>query len=141
MKPSLILDPEFWLVAIAMSAVGVTSYVTKVGNLNLLQASAKDVSAALNAGQVTSLQLVNAYLDRIESHNIDGKPSTLSPTLPFLTFTGLGLQAIIETAPVDNVRTIAKRLDKERSKGKIRSPLHGVPILVKDSALSPSRKC
>lgn len=140
MKPSFLLDPAFCLMAIAMSAVGATSYVTKVGNLNLLQASAKDVSAALNAGHVTSLQLVNAYLDRIEAHNIDGKPLTLSSTLPFLTFPGLGLRAIIETAPVDNVRTIAKRLDKERLKGKIRSPLHGVPILVKDSTLGPPRK-
>ncbi|KAH8694488.1 amidase signature domain-containing protein, partial [Ilyonectria robusta] len=49
----------------------------------------------------------------------------------------LGLRAIIETAPGDNVRTIAKHLDRERSKGKIRSPLHGVPILVKDSTLNP----
>lgn len=77
MKPSLILDPAFCLMAVAMGAVGVTSYVTKVGNLNLLQASAKEVSAALDAGQVTSLQLVNAYLDRIEAHNINGTSDTL----------------------------------------------------------------
>ncbi|KAL6412538.1 Amidase [Ilyonectria robusta] len=77
MKPSLILDPAFCLMAVAMGAVGVTSYVTKVGNLNLLQASAKDVSAALDAGQFTSLQLVNAYLDRIEAHNINGTSDTL----------------------------------------------------------------
>ncbi|KAH7129167.1 amidase signature domain-containing protein [Dactylonectria macrodidyma] len=97
--------------------MGVSSYVTKVGNLNLLKASAKDVSAALNSGEVTSLELVNAYLNRIEAHNIDG----------------LGLRAVIETAPLESVRAITKRLDKERLKGKIRSPLHGVPILVKDN--------
>ncbi|KAF7552349.1 hypothetical protein G7Z17_g4394 [Cylindrodendrum hubeiense] len=117
MKASLILDPALCLMTVVIGAVGVASYTTTVGGLNLLKASAKDVSAALDAGHVTSLQLVNAYLDRIEAHNING----------------LDLRAVIETAPVDNVRTIAKRLDKERSKGKIRSPLHGVPILVKDN--------
>lgn len=77
MKPSFVLDPAFCLMAIAMSAVGVTSYVTKPGNLNLLQASAKDVSAALDAGEITSLQLVNAYLGRIEAHNINGTSEAL----------------------------------------------------------------
>lgn len=46
---------------------------------------------------------------------------------------GLGLRAIIETAPVDKVRAIAHRLDAERANSQVRSPLHGVPILVKDS--------
>jgi amidase len=46
----------------------------------------------------------------------------------------LNLRAIIETAPVDNVLAIAQKLDEERAAGKVRSPLHGVPIAVKDSA-------
>ncbi|OQD60709.1 hypothetical protein PENPOL_c021G08157 [Penicillium polonicum] len=46
---------------------------------------------------------------------------------------GLGLRAVIETAPVGKVRAIAHRLDAERTNGQVRSPLHGVPILVKDN--------
>lgn len=46
---------------------------------------------------------------------------------------GLGLRAVIETAPIDKVRAIAHRLDVERTNNQVRSPLHGVPILVKDS--------
>lgn len=52
---------------------------------------------------------------------------------PLTDFPGLQLNAIIETAPLDNVRAIAQSLDDERAAGKVRSPLHGVPIIVKDS--------
>ncbi|KAF4972518.1 hypothetical protein FSARC_942 [Fusarium sarcochroum] len=93
------------------------SYPTHVGSLDLLHASAKDVSLALDAGNVTSVKLVEAYLDRIRAIN----------------HKGLNLRAVIEIAPTDNVKAIAKKLDDERTSGKVRSPLHGVPILVKDN--------
>lgn len=62
---------------------------------------------------------------------------------------GLGLRAVIETAPRDNgervatqsrwtklnmstlVLAIAKQLDEERAAGKLRGQLHGIPILIK----------
>ncbi|KAH6869696.1 amidase signature domain-containing protein [Thelonectria olida] len=98
-------------------ATNTACYPTKAGGLDLLRASAKDVSEALQAGRVTSVQLVDAYLARINANNIKG----------------LGLRAIIETAPIDKVRTIARKLDSERARGEVRSPLHGVPIIVKDN--------
>ncbi|KAF5601401.1 glutamyl-tRNA(Gln) amidotransferase subunit A [Fusarium pseudoanthophilum] len=93
------------------------AYPSKVGTLDLLEASAKDVSEALARGKVTSLDLVKAYMERIEANN----------------HKGLHLNAVIETAPVAKVQDLAKSLDKERAAGKVRSPLHGVPILVKDN--------
>jgi amidase len=60
---------------------------------------------------------------------------------------GLGLRAVIETAPRDNgesaakvggwssircvVLAIARQLDEDRAAGRIRGQLHGVPILIK----------
>ncbi|KAH6661790.1 amidase signature domain-containing protein [Plectosphaerella plurivora] len=93
------------------------SYPRTLGPLNLLHASAKDVSVALNSGSVTSRGLVEAYLARIEAHNHQG----------------LELNAIIECAPTDKLYAIADAIDDERTAGKIRSPLHGVPILLKDN--------
>ena len=41
------------------------------------------------------------------------------------------LRAVIETNP--DALTIADELDKERKAGKVRGPLHGIPVLIKDN--------
>ncbi|GFZ43757.1 hypothetical protein JCM24511_01477 [Saitozyma sp. JCM 24511] len=87
------------------------------GELDLVRATLQDVVRALEEGQVTSVELVNRYLARIEADNING----------------LGLRAVLETAPKDNVLAIAQQLDEERAAGKLRGQLHGIPILIKDA--------
>jgi amidase len=69
----------------------------------------------LQKGKYTSEKLVSLYLDRIEK----------------LDKSGPRLNSIIEINP--DALTIAKELDKERKSGKIRSPLHGLPVLIKDN--------
>jgi amidase len=69
----------------------------------------------LTSGKYTSQQLVELYLERID--NIDNK--------------GFKLNAIIEINP-DSV-SIAKEMDKERSEGKRRGALHGIPVVIKDN--------
>ncbi len=64
------------------------------------------------SGEVTSRQLTAIYLRRIDRFN------------PLLA-------AVIETNP--QARRIADRLDEERRSGRIRGPLHGIPVLVKDN--------
>jgi len=78
-------------------------------------ASAGEQQAALTDGRTTSEQLVRAYLERIE--RIDRA--------------GPKLNAVIALNPhaVDD----ARRLDAERKAGKIRGPLHGVTVLLKDN--------
>ncbi|WRT64097.1 uncharacterized protein IL334_001026 [Kwoniella shivajii] len=85
--------------------------------LDLLQTSIQQVQALLKNGNITSVQLVNTYLDRIERDNIDG----------------MELRAVIQLAPKESVLKIAKQMDEERSSGNIRGELHGIPILVKDN--------
>ena len=78
----------------------------------------KDLSSLaeeLAKGRVTSRQLVQAYLARIEA--IDRK--------------GPGLNSVIETNP--EALSIADQLDQERNQKGARGPLHGIPILVKDN--------
>jgi amidase len=64
------------------------------------------------SGTLSSFELTSAYLARIER---------LDPTL----------HAVIETNP--DALAIARRRDDERSIGRARSALHGIPVLVKDN--------
>ncbi|CAD6585396.1 MAG: hypothetical protein TREMPRED_004126 [Tremellales sp. Tagirdzhanova-0007] len=82
---------------------------------DLLSATLRDIVQALDDRRINSTQLVQAYLERIEKNNLQG----------------LELRAVIETAP--HVLETARQLDEERSAGRMRSRLHGVPILIKDT--------
>ena len=76
----------------------------------------------LDAGETTSVKLVNLFLDQIERHNRQG----------------LELRAVISTCPRDIVTREAQRLDEERKAGQVRSALHGIPLVVKVQTLSLS---
>ena len=75
-----------------------------------------DVTAlqdAMQQGEFTSRQLVQYYLDRIDA----------------LDRAGPELRAVIEVNP--DALTIADALDDERAASGPRSPLHGIPLLLK----------
>lgn len=78
-------------------------------------ASAGEQQAALTDGRTTSVELVRGYLDRIE--RIDRAGPKLNAVLT------LNPQALDD----------ARRLDAERRAGKLRGPLHGITILLKDN--------
>jgi amidase len=81
----------------------------------LLTASATELQALLQNGDLTSVQLVEACLNQIAKYDQSG------PTL----------RAIVSTPPEEHILSVAERLDKERAAGRIRGPLHGIPIIVK----------
>jgi amidase len=81
-------------------------------DLDLETASVAAVSAAMESGATTSAELVTAYLERIER---------LDPLV----------NAIRCLAPDAEGRAAA--LDAERRDGRVRGPLHGVPVLLKDN--------
>ena len=66
----------------------------------------------MTSGELTSVSLCQKYLDRI---------AAVDPLL----------KSVIELNP--DVMEIARRLDEERKAGKIRGPLHGIPVLIKDN--------
>lgn len=112
-----------------------TSYPVSLNGLNLLSASMQDVSLALSNGTVTTVQLVDAYLARQKALDHRGgflKQDSKRKTRQLANnSSGLNLRSIIEIAPT--AREIARQLDEERANGTVRSGLHGVPIVVKDS--------
>lgn len=80
--------------------------------INVLTTTAEELQRLLQQNTVTSKQLVTTYLKQIEKHN------------PYL-------HAVIETTPEDILYKTAETLDAERASGKVRSRLHGIPVLVK----------
>ncbi|KAH8601749.1 amidase signature domain-containing protein [Bisporella sp. PMI_857] len=85
--------------------------------IDVLTASGEDLQALLKEGKTTSMELIDLYLDQIKKHNHHG----------------LELNAMISVAPRSYLISIAKQLDEERAAGRIRGPLHGLPITVKDN--------
>ena len=81
----------------------------------LEEVSIGDLADAMDSGTQTSRSVTQAYLARIAAIDRQG------PTL----------RSVIETNP--DALDIADGLDRERADGRVRSPLHGVPILVKDN--------
>ena len=85
------------------------------GEFPFLETSIDILQQKMQSGEYTSQSITKIYLKRIAE--IDKK--------------GPALNAIIELNP--EAITIAERMDAERKAGKVRGPLHGIPVLVKDN--------
>ena len=83
--------------------------------LNIETATIADLQAAFADGSLKSEQLVSAYLARIKAYDKQG------PTINAVIT--LNEKALAE----------AKACDAERKAGKLRGPLHGIPIVLKDN--------
>ncbi|ORY01268.1 amidase signature domain-containing protein [Clohesyomyces aquaticus] len=95
---------------------------SSIPNLDVLNAAADDLRQQLNAGTITSVDIVKTYLSHIQKHK---KARGQCNTVRF-------------TAPTSEILAQAATLDTERSQGKLRGPIHGAPILLKDCiATSP----
>ena len=81
----------------------------------LHEATVADLQARMAKGTETARSLCEKYLARIKALNEQGPM----------------LRAVIETNP--DALAIADGLDKERKAGKLRGPLHGIPVLIKDN--------
>ena len=83
--------------------------------LDLERLTVAELQTKMAAGQLTSVQATRAYIDRIAAVNARGP--------------GLNAVRIVNPRALQD----ASLLDLERATGKVRGPLHGVPVLVKDN--------
>ena len=79
---------------------------------DLLTVDAKTLAIELGRGRLSSVELVERSLDMIQKH--DGY-----------------LHAMLSIVPREKLKQTAEALDRERQQGKLRGPLHGIPIVVK----------
>jgi amidase len=82
---------------------------------SVVEASIPEMQAAMREGRVTSRDLVAQYLIRIALYNSK-------------------LNAVITVNP--NALREAEALDRERARGRVRGPLHGIPIAIKDNMMT-----
>jgi amidase len=76
-------------------------------------ASATELAAAVRRKTISSRELLDLYLDRID--RLDGK-----------------VNAVV-TRDVDRARLAAKAADDATARGEARGPLHGLPVTIKDA--------
>lgn len=73
------------------------------------------LQSAMQAGELSSVELVDFYLARIAAYDQQGP----------------AINAVQHLAAAARVN--AEKMDAERSAGRVRSALHGIPVLVKDN--------
>ena len=123
------LGPRWWsgaaqsfrlplvLIVAATMAWSCTSGATDSAapTFDVMEKTIAELAAAMNSGEVTSRELVELYLARIDAYDQRGP----------------ALNAMITLNP--NARAVAAALDAERATRGARGPLHGVPVIVKDN--------
>ena len=105
--------PEHLAVSLLLLALALPTPATS--QIEVHEASITELQAALAAGTVTSVELVDAYLARIAAYGQQGP----------------ALNAMIMVNP--RAREEAASRDRERALGNVRGPLHGIPIILKDN--------
>jgi amidase len=105
-----------WILAVMVSCLVGRAQQSRpgvpVGRFNVVEATIPDMQEALRRVRITSRELVTQYLLRIAMY--EG-----------------ALNATITVNP--HALEEAAALDRERSQGKVRGPLHGIPIALKDN--------
>src|SRR3954451_2256587 len=94
------------------SAAAETDCLRYLHGVDLQNVTIPELQHDMATGTLTSAELVDAYLKRIAGY--DGR-----------------LNAVRALAPT--ARAQAADLDRERRAGHVRSPLHGIPVLLKDN--------
>jgi amidase len=104
------------VVLAALCAAGLVRAQTPAPpSFNLEELSFADLQQRMQSGQETARSIAQKYIARIDAVDRGGP----------------ALRSLLEVNP--DALTIADALDAERRNGRVRGPLHGIPILLKDN--------
>lgn len=91
------------------------SATEQVGSFELDEETISSLQEKMQAGKLSTEKITQLYLSRIKTIDQHGP----------------ALHAVIEVNP--DALSFAIALDEERKAGKLRGPLHGIPVLIKDN--------
>lgn len=103
------------LISLALFWAGAQAQTHSNPSFNVVEAGIPAMQAALRDGRVTSRELVMLYLARVGLYDAQ-------------------IHAVMTVNP--RVLDEAAERDRERAQGRVRGPLHGIPIAVKDNILT-----
>ena len=86
-----------------------------IGAFELDEITIAELQDGMGSGRYTARSIAEKYLARVEAVDRDGP----------------ALHSVIELNP--DALAMADALDKERKENKVRGPLHGIPVLIKDN--------
>jgi len=86
-----------------------------IDDFTLNETTIDELQQKMKSGAMTSRSITQLYLKRIES----------------IDKSGPAINSVIQVNP--DALAIAETMDAERKSGKVRGPLHGIPILIKDN--------
>lgn len=92
-----------------------------IPGFELDERSITELQADMAQGRLTAAEITRLYLHRIDQIDRHGPE----------------LRTVIETNP--DALELAASLDRERAAGRVRGPLHGIPVLVKDNIATADR--
>jgi amidase len=107
--------------ALTFAAVLLSAQPPRATPFDLEEATVAELRARMETGRDTSRTLVDKYLARIQAIDRSGPE----------------LRSVLEINP--DAQSIADALDAERKAGRVRGPLHGIPVLIKDNIATADR--
>jgi amidase len=105
----------------ATTATRTASTGSRPGSFPFEEKTIAELQKLMESGEVTSRELTQAYIDRIDQ----------------IDQSGMQLNSVMEIN--SDALAIADELDKERQEGHVRGPLHGIPVLLKDNIATLDR--
>jgi amidase len=112
MKGTVIFVSFVGILAVALSAQTSRRAAAPAKPFHLVEATIPEMRAAMTSGHLTSRALVIQYLVRLATYE-----------------DRLHAAIVVNPHALDE----ADRLDRERASGRIRGPLHGIPVALKDN--------
>jgi amidase len=121
----------------SLAGLSLSAFLVSCNSNSTTKDTAISTTATQTAGASDAFELNEVTISQLQQFMQDGKYTARTLTQLYLDRiqaidkNGPKLNSVIETNP--DALAIADAMDQERKAGKVRGPLHGIPVLIKDN--------